>query len=374
MLEKSFFIVTILLFLIPASLSAQVPYPFIDAEGNRDIQAYWYNIPQASVLEEKGNQRDFQSSLHLYGMAPAEKFQVEVRVYLKNEKKVFEKLFELNKALKGGNVEFRKDFFKIVEPVEFLKENPDKIIVTIKSPKGKRTKEIKCRYHKLSGKVTDFEGKPMKAYVIACPDAFAGDSLGKCSDDQGNYEIDLPERTYNAIEANTEKYGVSLLEAWAWHIIMDSDQTIDFKIGNGEVYNLNVWTNNGGGWNYFLSFRPMVLDLDKKAKDYPLNLGSQEIPIHDLAPNLLPKDIRVRVNGQDVDIISLQKFYETPATDLGMPNYLVQVKRKGEAVFGKQTVQVEYDKEVEIDGKKVRCISMGVCQFYLNFYGLSYYF
>jgi hypothetical protein len=367
-------LVGFLFLLVYTSLQAQISYPFLETENNRDIQAYWYNIPEANVSMEIGNQMDFRSSLHLYGAAPAEKFRVEASVYLRNGKKVLEKVFELDRAAKEDNIEFRQNFFKIIVPAEFLNENPDRIIVTVESPKGKRTKEIKCRYHKLSGKITDFDGKPMKAYVVACPDSFAGDQLGKWSDEQGHYEIGLPERTYNAIVANTEHYGLSLLEAWGWHIIMDSDQTLDFKIGNGEVYNLNVWTNNGGGWNYFISFRPMALDLSKKPKKYSVNLSAQEIPIHDIAPDFLPKDLKVRINGQEAEIISLQKFYETQAPDHGMPDYLIQVKRSEAATFGKQTVQVEYDKEVEVDGKKVRCTSIGCCQFYLNYYGLSYYF
>jgi len=57
-----------------------------------------------------------------------------------------------------------------------------------------------------------------------------------------------------------------------------------------------------------------------------------------------------------------------------MPDYLIQVLRKGPASFGKQTVVVEYDKYVEIDGKKNRISSMGLCQFYLNYNGQSEYF
>lgn len=172
----------------------------------------------------------------------------------------------------------------------------------------------------------------------------------------------------------TEQYGTSRLEACGWHVIMDGDRAIDFKIGNGEVYNLHVWTNNGGGWNYFISFRPMALPFKDKTKNYAVNLSGREIPIVNLAPELESKDLSVKVNGQDMEFISLQKFYETQGPDHGMPDYLVQVLRKGPATFGKQTVVVEYDNEVEMDGKKTRICSQGTYQFYLNYNGLSEYF
>jgi hypothetical protein len=345
----------------------------MDTENDRDLQAYWYNIPLGSITLDIGQKLDFHSSLHIYGKAPADEFQVDVKVYLKNGDQVFEKKFDINRAVESNLVEFRNGFFKITHPVKYLEENPDKIVVTVSSAKGSRSKEIECRYHSLSGKITDFNGKSFKAPIAICPDGFASESLGKWSDEEGRYEIFLPERTYNAIIAFPKSYGVTELEVWAWHIIMDSEQSIDFKVGTGEVYNLNVWLNNGGGSSYFISFRPMVL-WAMQQKTFPVKLNEKEFSIMDASPELEAEDLKITVNGKEVEIISCQKYYETSSPERGMPAYLVQASSKGLSHTGKTTVIVEYKKEAERDQKKIMCTSMGIFQFYLNFTGVSKYF
>jgi hypothetical protein len=208
--------------------------------------------------------------------------------------------------------------------------------------------------------------------VAVCPDGFASEFLGIWSDDGGRYEILLPERTYNAIIAFPKSYGISELECWAWHMIMDSDQNIDFKVGTGEVYNLNVWPNNGGGSSYFISFRPMVL-WALENKRYPVRIDSKEFSILDASPELTPEDLKITVDGKSVEIISCQKFFETSSPEKGMISYLVQVNSKGIPHPGKKTVTVEFLKEVNRNQNKIICTGIGIFQFYLNFKGLSTY-
>jgi len=240
-MKKTFLFIPLWLFSISIIGIAQINYPFTDQEGNRDIKAYWYNIPKGSA-ELAGNKLDLNPSLHIYGKAPGEEFKVKVKVYLKSGEKVFDHIFDIKKedTQKPYSIKFIKGFFKLTYPVEYLEQDPDKIMVTIQSSEEERTKEIRCRYHKLFGKATDFNDKPFKVYILVCPDAFAGVGIGTICDSQGNYEIELPERTYNSILAVDKTYGTKTLEAWGWHIIMDSDQQLDFKVGTGEVYNLNV--------------------------------------------------------------------------------------------------------------------------------------
>ena len=264
-------------------------------------------------------------------------------------------------------------FFKIMHPVDYLEENPDRIAVTVSSAEGSRSKEIECRYHNLSGRITDFDGRLFQAPVAICPDGFASESLGQWPDEEGRFEISLPERTYNAIIALPKSYGMTKLEAWAWHVIMDSDQSIDFKVGTGEVYNLNVWPNNGGGRSYFISFRPMVLWAVER-KTFPVDINGTEFSIMDASPELGPEDLKITVNGKEVEIISCQKYYETANPCSGMPAYLVQVNGKGLKHPGKVTVVVEFSKKAERNQKNIMCTSMGVFQFYLNYTGLSAYF
>jgi len=352
----------------------QANYPFMDSQDNRDILAYWYDVPRTTIQMEHGGTRDFSSLLQIYGRAPADEFNVRATVFLKDGKRVFEKTFDINRSLPSEMTRFRDDFFNINCPVQQLGESPSKISIVIKSPNGERKQEIICRYHKLQGRVTDFKGNPLKSYVAICPDSFVG-SLGFSTDTLGNYDLSLPERTYNAIVADKETYGVSTLEVWGWHIIMDSDQRMDFKMGNGEVYNMHVWPNNGGGSSYFVSFRPMVLPLTKNIGSYTRDLNGNEFSILNTAPELEPQDVKVKINGKEAEIISLQKYFETGSPANGIVAYLAQVKRtKEQGLTGKLTVSLEYEREIEIDGKKVLCNSMGYFQFYLNYAGVSEYF
>ena len=247
-------------------------------------------------------------------------------------------------------------------------------MVSISSAQGKRTKEIPCRYHRVHGKLVDFDGKPVKGFIFVGPDGFAGENLGIETSENGTYEMALPERTYNCLIPNTQAYGSTALEAWGWHIIVDDDQELDFKIGTGEVYNLNVWPNNGGGSTYFISFRPMALALARQNKAFQVEMNGRSFQIGDLSPDLEANDFRITVNGEAAEIISLQKYYETGRPGRGLKAYIIQIKKTQSGAFGKQTVTVEYDKVFESDGQQKRVTAMGCFQFYLNYEGLSKYF
>jgi hypothetical protein len=374
-MKRIFIMANLLIFSLSIIILGQIDYPFLDTEGDRDIQAYWYNIPEVSAERDlSGNKHIFQSFLQIYGKVPADFFSVQAHVFSQDGKELYEHIFTVKKGEKNESfdISFIKDYFKITYAANFLEQRPERIIVTIQTTKEKRSKEIKCRYHKLHGRVTDFDGKPMKAYVAVSPDSFFPNKcIGVVCDSSGSFEIELPERTYNAIIADCETYGEKTLESWAWHIIMDSEQHLDFKIGTGEVYNLNVWSNNGGGNSYFVSFRPMVLF---KLNRLPITINSKEFILSDAAPDLLPDDITITVNGKEAEIISLQKYHETGSPGRAITAYLVQIDKKGLDSSGKQTVMVEYQKEIEIEGKRVLCTSIGYFQFYLNYSGLSKYF
>jgi len=194
------------------------------------------------------------------------------------------------------------------------------------------------------------------------------------SDPLGNYEIYLPERTYSNIAVDDESYGIATAEAWGWHIIMDSDQRLDFKIGTGEVYNLNVWANNGGGNTYFISFRPMSLHLFKNINQQStIRVAGKTYNLVDTDPDLEAKDMTVKINGKDAEVISLQRYFET-VNESAMLSYILQVSRDGHDRVGKQTIWVEFENEMQMDDKRLMNNSMGYFQFYLNHSGLSTYF
>jgi hypothetical protein len=369
------FIIFCILIIISTAF-AQIHYPFDEDQEKSAILAYWYNIPEDSVsLRMMGTTFKFHSSLQIYGVRPSNDFIVKVKVYLKNGEIAFNRKCKIseNNQDKPYTINFNTNFFKMEIPVKKLKQNPEKIVVTVSSLEKEISKEIKCKYHRLFGKITNFSGQPFRAFVAIRPDAFSF-TTAVWSDSLGNYEIYLPERTYNNIAVDDESYGIKTAEAWAWHIILDNDQRLDFKVGTGEVYNLNVWPNNGGGNTFFISFRPMSLHLFKNmGKKIPVTIGDSTYSLIDVGPDLTINDISVNVNDQQVKVISLQKYYET-AGGYAMLAYLLQVNRDNLSKIGKQTIHVIYENGLEIEGKKLTNNSMGYYQIYLNYFGLTTYF
>jgi hypothetical protein len=267
---------------------------------------------------------------------------------------------------------WRGKFFRMIVPVQYQQEPPSRIRVKIDGGSIHRAKTIECRYHRLSGRITDFGGNPFRAVGLVRPDDFDG-TAGVWSDADGKYSILLPERIYGNIFIDDESYGVQTAEAWGWHIIMDSDQTLDFKVGTGEVYNLNVWPNNGGARTYFLSFRPMsVFFYRKMPPPMKETIEGKTYDVIDIGARLRSGEVTVKFNGKEAPIVSLQKYYEWTSGKL-MPAYMLQVSREGLENIGKQTVVVEYQSESEWSGKKIVHSSFGVFQLYPNFTGHSFY-
>ena len=98
---------------------------------------------------------------------------------------------------------------------------------------------------------------------------------------------------------NDGNYRVTTLEAWAWHMIVDEDQRHDFKIGTGEVYNLNVWSNNGGFSAFQVSFRPMVLFSENDDIESQGRINDREYKIINIAPDLTLEDMTVKKKRQN---------------------------------------------------------------------------
>jgi len=367
---KKIFIFCIILSSFGSYCNSQVSYPFDTDNKQSSILAYWYNCKNDSVTVKAVNYTaHFQSSLQIYGPVISDSFNVKIEVFLPDNTLAYTNSFLVKKDYKDKSymVDVKNDYFRIMTYTSQLSSDPEKIKVTIYSSKTHLEKWISCRYHKIYGHMTDFNGKPLRSFISIKPDAFE-DVSAVWSDDDGYYEISLPERTYNNFYVNDGNYKSTTLEAWSWHMIVDEDICLDYKIGTGEVYNLSVWPNNGGFNSLLLSFRPMVLGDRSHAKS-KLTINDKEFNLNNIAPDLDIKDLNITINGQKAEIYSLQKYYET-GKDLAMPAYLIQIRRL-EPTFGKQTIRVEYDKTVEENGSNVFQNSMGYFQFYVNFSGQS---
>lgn len=241
---------------------------------------------------------------------------------------------------------------------------PEEMFVEIKMPGKTYRERIVCEYVRLHGKITDFEGKPFPAAVMLARIGFAGgSSMGVWSNPGGEYSIVVPKGCYNTFYVDDNSYGNTSLENWSWHMIVDRDERHDFKVGNGEVYSLSVWSNNGGSSTLFFWFRPMILHSLKK-EEYEITINGEKRTVTDISPELEAGDLTVTLNGKTLPVLSLQKIYET-GNSYTMPSYIVQTARSnGLLTTGKQTVIVEYDTAKRGGGQAYTARSQGRCQFY----------
>ena len=92
--------ICIILFFVSTDCMAQIQYPFMDNEVDRDILAYWYNIPNDSY-QMFGDNKEFYSSLQIYGKTSRDLLRVKAQVYLGNGEKVFDHVFNLTDNLFG---------------------------------------------------------------------------------------------------------------------------------------------------------------------------------------------------------------------------------------------------------------------------------
>jgi hypothetical protein len=366
-----------LLLLTTGSSQAQPSgYPFRPTRDNSDLVAYWYPVrPDSVVLQQTGRTWEFFSLLHVYGAVAGDRFEVAV-VARRQRTVLFRRTFVVDKAAPSKDFTYAEvnGYFRIEAKTDYRAERPTEISVAITRGTTRRARTTPCRYHTIKGTIRDIDDQPLRAFLSVGPDEFTS-PITAWSDAGGRFSVELPERAYNIFYVDDHTYGVSTLEMWGWHMVVDRDESYDFMVGNGEVYNLHAWPNNGGFGTYFVYFRPMVLPLTKEPSTRA-TIDSRVFDVTPIAPHLKPEDVTVRVNGTRVEIVSLQEIYETglPANAArAMPAYLVQVRRSGIPANGKITVSVEYDATVTVKDQPVRVRSLGYTQFYNQFTGLSLY-
>lgn len=261
-----------------------------------------------------------------------------------------------------ADISLRKSGYGAVFKIREDKDcEPDMLRVIYEAGGKSETFETECKYYTFSGQVSDFDGKPFPAVVMLYRYGFdaAPFIMGTWTDLNGRYSLRVPAGSYNAIYSDDNSYGISSLECWGWNIIADRDEVIDLKIGNGEVYSLNVSVNNGGVQTLFLTFRPMVYF---KKEEYDTVVGEEKVHITDVAPEIAKEDVTVYVNGRKTDVISLQKLYEASPDGLHLPMYMLQIPREMHPdCLDKQTVVLEYDTKDRGNG---RACSRGFTQFF----------
>jgi hypothetical protein len=313
------------------------------------IDSYWFNNTQN---ENEILQPDFfVPKTHLGVYAELETLEFPVCIdftAIVNGSILYEKQFTFFES--ENSIEEKYDVYIIADKGiiigSIFTENtnvlPEHIKISINSGDKVYSKDILCEYAILSGKITDFTNKPFPAAFKFYRESFGG-GIGVWSNKDGEYSITIPQGIYNAFYVDDNSYRKTSLENWSWHMIVDRNETHDFKIGTGEVYSLCVWVNNGGFSTLFIYFRPMILH---KSSQYQVEINANQFNVTDKCPELNIEDITVTLNGYELKKLSLQKIFETSDKD-AMPAYILQVKRRPESkeyfATGKQTLIVEYN-------------------------------
>jgi len=333
------------------------------------IKAYWFNNKQSEADVLQPEFFSPKSQLRLDAEFPCVEYPIKISVSASyQDVAVFDKSYVVEEP------ETKKDFtfevrangkaIMLKDVVADLDNSPDRIDVEIQSGKNTYAQHITCEYATISGKITDFAGKPFPAAVI-CQIGY-GDG-GVWSDTEGNYSITLPKGEYNSIFVADESYAKTSLEAWGWKMIIDRDEVHDFKIGNAEVYSLDLWANNGGFRTLFIAFRPMALSYCLKQATHDVEVNGKSYTMIDACPDIDISGISVKINGRKVSNVSLQKIIETGQDGNAIPLYILQADRVVDA--GKQTLILEYD-FVDSNGETIQ--SQGITQFYYtNMHGMA---
>jgi hypothetical protein len=333
------------------------------------IKAFWFNNRQT---EQDVLQPDF--------FTPKTCFLVEAKLPKTEAAKSVEVSIS---AICDGTVVFDKTHIleilesdgivTLLRPVDTLERDPERLDVKINVDGNIYTKSINCEYAVISGRTTDFNDNPFPSAVIFNISSFAGmeGAIGVWSDANGYYSIRLPKGEYNSIFVDDNSYGKTSLESWGWKMLVDRDESHDFKIGNGEVYSLDVWANNGGSRSLFVYFRPMVLSCAIQAMAQvnkpSIVVSNKEYTLLEACPDITVESVSVEINGKKVANISLQKIIETTTDGNALPAYILQCERP--LSMDKQTLVLEYNFR-DSDGNLAQ--SQGRTQFYYtNAQGLA---
>jgi hypothetical protein len=178
---------------------------------------------------------------------------------------------------------------------------------------------------KISGRVTDFEGRPVEGAKVELKNSRFDNAASGLSGKDGHYSLTVPKGTYMALAA-VKGYQVKSLEYWAWTVPAEQDLEINPRFDRLEVYAMNAWRPQGGYPSYQIYFRPMSLVRTFKAIQAAggmQNLG--KLKAIDIAPELTADDIQVAIDGQPVSILQLNKVREASGPDQSLIGYVIQV-------------------------------------------------
>lgn len=164
---------------------------------------------------------------------------------------------------------------------------------------------LPLRGHKLYGQVRDFDGRPFPAYVWAVSDDLSTPQAIVRTDKEGRFTLWYPEGKPLRAFVDDESYSRTTYECWIVSEGLNGDVRIDPRVGDFELWGLHAWRTE---LNWHVYFWPCSLPLDLRAK----HLGREFS-----APRLKKEEIVVRVEGEEMPLLSLHRVRVQVGTGKG---------------------------------------------------------
>jgi len=177
---------------------------------------------------------------------------------------------------------------------------------------------------RIFGHVRDFNGKPIEGADVELKTARFENAAATRSAADGSYSLTVESGLYIALAA-VKDYRVRQLEYWAWNVPAFGEVEIDPRFDRLEVYGLNAWRPQGGFPSYEVYFRPMSLTMTVAAVTKAGGMDKLgDLPFIDIAPDLAAKDIAVKIDGESVEVLRVNKVHEASGPAQALFGYLIQ--------------------------------------------------
>lgn len=216
---------------------------------------------------------------------------------------------------------------------EFGNPKLSEVEICIKERRSKIKFTLPLSVHKISGKVSDFEGNPFPSYLWATrEDDFNFKSIVK-TDSNGRFTFYYPEGKRLRLFIDDKSYSKKTFECWIIADTLKSDLKINPRVGNFELYDLRVWFTGGLCYAFFV---PASLPLYMREKYYR---WKKHFP-----PNITKEDqVKVLINNKEAEV---KDIIELPTCGkVYHPSYVIIAKPKQKKLTSPTIVNVEINSQ-----------------------------
>ena len=180
----------------------------------------------------------------------------------------------------------------------------------------------------LNGYVKDKYGMPIADAVVEIKDCNFITLYHTQSNDDGYYQLDIPEGRYPFLVA-VKNYAVNYLEYWCQNLPLFEDTTLDVSFDTIELYGLHAFEIKGAGNGLMIYLRPMSL--------LKFQRGDEDISPDDPV-------FQITIDGKDCPVILKNQVTEL-ADNQKLTAYLIQAELP-DGIFAWKQLDVQIrDKE-----------------------------